>query len=182
MANNRFYTADPHFDHENILEYAFRPFRDVNQMNHTLIVNYNLEMDENDILYFIGDVSLTKHPEKLARYLRKIRARKVLVLGNHDEMKPFRYIEIGFESVHTSLEVNGRILVHDPAVASLRPDTTFVTGHVHNLFLKTKNAINVGVDVHAFKPVSEARLLELEGMGPFLPDPLGRQYTGRRHR
>lgn len=181
MAGRNFYTADPHFDHENILTYAFRPFRSVAQMNNTLVVNYNRDCTEDDTLYFIGDVSLTKHPDKLARYLRRIRPRKVLILGNHDDMKPFRYLDIGFDSVHTSLEVNGRILVHDPAVATIMPLKTFITGHVHNLFVKSANAINVGVDVHDFRPVSEERLIELEGAGPFIPDPLGRVYTGKRH-
>lgn len=181
MAGNRYYTADPHFDHENILKYAYRPFKSVNHMNNILIANYNAMCDGDDILYMVGDLCMGKHPEKLARHIRRIIAKKVLILGNHDEIKPWRYLEMGFESVHTSLEVNNRVLVHDPAVAQIYPDSSFVCGHVHNWFLKCQNVVNVGVDVHGYQPVSEAEVTRLERCSGFLADPLGREYTGRRN-
>lgn len=91
--------------------------------------------------------------------------RKILVLGNHDELKAFSYIEAGFESVHTSLEVNGRILIHDPAVATINPNKTFICGHVHTLFLKCSNTINVGVDQFSFMPVQESTIIDIENSG-----------------
>ena len=48
-------TADTHFNHSNIIEFCDRPFRDVEEMNETLIVNWNSKVGENDTVYHVGD-------------------------------------------------------------------------------------------------------------------------------
>lgn len=151
-----YFTADTHYGHENILKYATRPFENVNQMDKVLIRNHNEVVTKEDVVYFLGDFSL-----KSARYLdyyesilNKLNGRKVLILGNHDELSPFQYIKVGFESVHTSLELSGLILIHDPAIASMDKTKEFLCGHVHGLFTKCGNAFNVGVDVWGYRPIT----------------------------
>ena len=81
-------------------------------------------------------------------------------MGNHDSLKPFTYINAGFTSVHTSLELtyndNQYILVHDPAPATIQKYNNYrwLCGHIHLIFKKYKNILNVGVDVHDFKPIN----------------------------
>ena len=40
-ASRVFFTSDTHFNHMNIISYCQRPFRDIHEMNETIIVNWN---------------------------------------------------------------------------------------------------------------------------------------------
>jgi calcineurin-like phosphoesterase family protein len=162
-----FATADPHYFHSQINKYCKRPFRDEKHMRNTLIENYNKVVPTDGVCFFIGDMAMigTSQWEKMRGLLNKLNGTKHLILGNHDEIKPFRYIDCGFQSVHTSLQlticIDGVdiefVLNHDPCVWDLVPDDyILICGHIHNLFkiLPYKNTINVGVDVWGYTPVS----------------------------
>lgn len=160
-------TSDPHYFHNQISEYCNRPFKNEHAMRNTLIENYNNTVPEDGVCFFVGDMGMlgTSQWERLTGLLKKLNGAKHLILGNHDEMKPFRYVNVGFTSVHTSLqlilEIDGKrvkfILNHDPCIWDLVPDdTVLLCGHIHNLFkiLPQKNTVNVGVDVWDYRPVS----------------------------
>ena len=51
-----FFTSDTHFGHRNIIEYCNRPFKDVVEMDKILVQKYNYLVQENDIVYFLGDI------------------------------------------------------------------------------------------------------------------------------
>ena len=150
----KFFTADWHLWHENMLDLCGRPFNKCNQMHKKLLYNHNSLVGPKDTLYILGDVYWKNSPEELERIIRNYNGRKILILGNHDRLKPFEYVEAGFESVHTSLDIEDFILVHDPCYSIVHPDRNYLCGHVHDLFVKQKNALNVGVDVWDFKPIS----------------------------
>jgi len=125
-------------------------------MDTTLIKNFNKVLKPEDELFIIGDLTVFG-PEKkpyIESLVKKINCRKYLILGNHDRFKPFDYEEVGFISVHTALEVDGYILRHDPACAIVAPEKTWFCGHVHTLFKRIKNVVNVGVDQWNYFPVS----------------------------
>ena len=48
-----FYTADLHLGHENVIKFCGRPFLNVEEMNETLIKNWNGAVGENDTVYEI---------------------------------------------------------------------------------------------------------------------------------
>lgn len=167
-----FFTSDPHYGHANILKYCpNRDFKNTHEMEKALIKNWNDLVEDSDEVFVIGDFTLDKNPEKIQSILEKLNGTKHLILGNHDNLKPFQYVECGFTSVHTSLKLpNGYILAHDPAVATaLSPGSVLLHGHVHELWKnQTSNTnvvmYNVGVDVHGLKPISLADIiLEIEG-------------------
>jgi calcineurin-like phosphoesterase family protein len=116
-------------------------------------------------VYILGDLTLEKDKEPIRRLLDKLNGKKHLILGNHDYLNPHVYVDIGFHSVHTSLEieVNGYplCLVHDPALSQLDRTKYFLCGHIHDLFKKQKNCINVGVDVWDYYPVSIHQIEEI---------------------
>lgn len=154
----KWFTADFHFGHESIIAYTGRPFETGKEMDREIIKRFNSKVAEDDVAYILGDFTMDgpNHTDKIENLVRKLNGRKILILGNHDRLKALTYVDIGFESVHTSLylESVGVFLVHDPATSIIVPSKTWLCGHVHTLFKQVKNVINVGVDVWDYYPVS----------------------------
>ena len=150
-----YFTSDLHLEHPNIIHYCGRPFRNVQQMNKVLIKNWNSVINEDDVVYMLGDLSIKPPAYKrgLWHFVDNMKGKKHLILGNHDYLEPFDYIDMGFISVHTMLWLEEFTLIHDPAQA-YKINGPVLHGHVHQNWKKHKNAINVGVDVWDFKPVS----------------------------
>jgi calcineurin-like phosphoesterase family protein len=149
-----FFTADWHLWHDNIIELCSRPFNKLKHMHNTLIKNHNDVVSKDDHVYIIGDLYWGRNPHNLINIINKFNGKKHLILGNHDLLKPFEYEETGIVQVATWLEVEEFILVHDPAKSIVYPGRRFLCGHVHDLFVRQKNVVNVGVDVWNFHPIS----------------------------
>ena len=80
-----FYTSDTHFQHDRIIELSNRPFRDVAEMDDTLIRNWNSVVGPQDIVWHLGDFSLKLgQTERLAWIFHELAGIKRLILGNHD--------------------------------------------------------------------------------------------------
>ena len=150
-------TSDFHFGHENIIKFCNRPFKNRHQMDSAMIDNYNSIVADDDIVFILGDFSMSNNREVISSYCNKLKGQKHLILGNHDRMRPFA-------SVHTSyvLEKYNLFMVHDPAVCVVGKQMGYncVCGHIHNLFKFHNGVLNVGVDVSDFKPISIDKVME----------------------
>ena len=51
----RWVISDTHFDHQRIIEYTNRPFSSVDEMNAVIIKNWNSVINQDDIVYVLGD-------------------------------------------------------------------------------------------------------------------------------
>ena len=80
---NKFYIADCHFGHKNIIDFDSRPFADVSEMDEKLIENWNLVVKKNDIIYVLGDFIWAKESQ-WPNYLERLKGQIVLIKGNHD--------------------------------------------------------------------------------------------------
>lgn len=80
---NIFFISDPHFGHANIIRYCDRPFKDVQEMNETLIKNWNDTVNPDDIIFILGDIAFGG-AATFEEIVPKLNGRKYLVLGNHD--------------------------------------------------------------------------------------------------
>lgn len=160
-----YYIADTHFGHDNIRRLANRPFDSVEEMDRTMIDNWNARVTDGDDIYILGDFSF-KSKDPLS-YLRILKGNKHLIIGNHDtklindpecrkcftEIADLKMVDDhGTQIVcchYPLLEWNGyyRNVIH-------------FYGHIHNnlnnetnqYMLKIKKAYNVGVDVIGFMP------------------------------
>ena len=166
----KYFTADQHFFHANIIKYANRPFENTYFMNKTIISNYRKVVREEDEVYFLGDLMMGGMAKagRLTGIINGLPGVKHLILGNHDRLKPRDiYVSMGFSSVQKRLEVTLEgtefHMVHNPANALL-PNVKWLCGHIHAHWLSKKNDIgavivNVGVDVWDFSPVSLEQVL-----------------------
>lgn len=83
-----FITSDIHFNHKNLMKYCpeSRPFSSVEEMDETIIRNWNKKVTVNDSVYILGDVSFAK-PSATVNFLYRLNGKLFLVVGNHDTDK-----------------------------------------------------------------------------------------------
>ena len=79
---NIFFTSDTHFEHERIIEYCRRPFKDKNEMTEALIKNWNDLIGPDDIVFHLGDFSWGGSAA-WNDVLNRLNGHIHLVLGNH---------------------------------------------------------------------------------------------------
>jgi calcineurin-like phosphoesterase family protein len=146
-------------------------------MNNYIVDLYNDSINEGDTLYNLGDIMLSDRLDDFKRIYQNMKhkmeiSNNILILGNHDYLKPWSYLDLGYQSVHTSLEIRvgmysafdgtlSLILAHDPAVAAcIGKNKILICGHVHQLYKYIYNEenniliINVCLDVWNNKFVS----------------------------
>lgn len=151
-----FVTADTHFNHTNIIKYCNRPFKDVNEMNETIIKNWNEVVGVNDIVYHLGDFGFgTK--EELQKIFDRLNGKKYLIIGNHDFRVGIKYYqELGF------IEVYRKQCIFDKYIFTHRPievtkNYINLYGHIHDkpvdLKYDDENHTCVCLDRTDFKPL-----------------------------
>jgi calcineurin-like phosphoesterase family protein len=127
-------------------------------MEQVIISNYRKVVSSSDTCYFLGDFTIkgSQHRAHLEWLVDQLPGTKILILGNHDKFNPFTYVDVGFQSVHTALDIGEFVLVHDPALCNVDKSRKWLCGHIHNLFKMNRNGnvLNVGVDQWGFFPVT----------------------------
>ena len=170
-----YFISDTHFGHRNIVRY--RPFNDIEEMDNTLINNWNSTVHENDEVYILGDF-IYKSDKHCSYYLRQLAGKKHFIVGNHDN----KWMACGgnlsdyFVSIDNLKEIQddkGRYLAlcHYPlmewrgsayAIHDKDKGNNFlIHGHLHHQknisyeFIKNNIpcALNAGVDINGYKPV-----------------------------
>ncbi|MBR2655575.1 MAG: metallophosphoesterase [Loktanella sp.] len=155
-----YYTADPHFFHERILEFCDRPFTSIGEMNGRILAHYQASVGPDDDLWIVGDVAMVRSDmaDQLSAMLQSIPGRKHLIVGNHDE--PWVRALPVWTSVHDMVEIiddgTRLTLCHYPMITwpGARRGALQLFGHVHQNWQGSRKAVNVGVDVWDFKPVT----------------------------
>ena len=83
LKNNIFFTSDTHFQHENIIKYASRPFENANEMDEVLIKNWNSVVGENDIVFHLGDF-MFGNIKRFWEFRGRLNGKIYFIHGNHD--------------------------------------------------------------------------------------------------
>jgi calcineurin-like phosphoesterase family protein len=77
------FTADPEFDHGNIIRYCNRPFNSLKHMNDEITNRWNSVVTNKDTVYILGDFA---YKNELG-FAKQLNGEKYLVPGNHDKLK-----------------------------------------------------------------------------------------------
>lgn len=90
---NIWVTSDTHFGHKNILGFTdrntgqpVRPFDSVEEMNETMVENWNSVVKPGDKVYHLGDVFFGSKDDFKSLW-PKLNGSKRLIVGNHDDVK-----------------------------------------------------------------------------------------------
>jgi calcineurin-like phosphoesterase family protein len=164
MKTQFFFTGDEHYGHENIIRLCHRPFKDVKEMNETLIARFNQVVPdhESSLTIHLGDIFYKLLPAEAVNILQSLHGRHVLILGNHDglvEQTPYlKSLFWGVDKMHEMFDYSGNriVLCHYPLESwnhSLSKRSWHLHGHIHS---KNENRrpqrLDVGVDGHDFRP------------------------------
>ncbi len=127
-----FIISDTHFEHANVIEYAGRPFNNVEEMNETIIKNWNQVVGENNVVIHLGDFAFGGYGN-VEKFINKLNGRVILIKGNHDYS--LRQLQtMNFFRVVRNLVYNDIFFTHKP-VSEIELDRRKMAvnfhGHVH---------------------------------------------------
>lgn len=173
MSVMNFYIADTHFGHKNVIQFDNRPFKNIDEMDRTIIANWNAVVGQDDDVYIIGDFCYRSDKGPLW-YLKKLNGRKHLIRGNHDNyllkdeevMKEFVSVD---KMAHIKDGQYTILMCHFPIAEwnQYNRGAWHIYGHIHNSkqgcykFLKNEErALNAGCMINNYIPVAIEQLIE----------------------
>lgn len=156
--------ADTHWGHNKSLSFVqpdgspLRPFSSVEEMNESLVDNWNSVVKPQDTVYHLGDICI---PRSGIKYLSRCNGRKVLFRGNHDSNFKLKELAEYFDDIRGCFYRNGLVFSHFPVHPSNLKGAYKgnVHGHLHchliiDQGLVDKRYFNACVERNNFTPVS----------------------------
>lgn len=167
---NVFVTSDLHFNHDNIVEACGRTTT-VDAHNDWIISQCNSVVGVDDVVYHLGDFTLSKNVELIKGYISRLNGQWFMLKGNHDK-RAWQSIEgctgLGdyHETVVTSVETGKKtrlIMCHYPFQSwnMSRHGSVHLHGHTHGTIGNTVlNRFDVGLDANPdFQPYNLHELI-----------------------
>lgn len=170
-----YYISDTHFGHYNIIRLCSRPFSSVEEMDETIINNWNNVVKDTDTVYIGGDFCY-KSGKDPVEYLKRLNGHKHLLAGNHDKLvlkspAARKYFESIKDIMNIMDEDKRIVLCHYPMVEwdGFFRDTIHLYGHIHNntsnntynIVKNIPNCYNIGADVLGFTPRTLKEIIEI---------------------
>lgn len=168
-----YFTSDLHLGHKNIIKLCNRPFTSLEEMDETLIANWNQVVTNGDTIYIVGDLMFRTqtHPIDV---VKRLKGRKHLIIGNHDRswLNKLEATDF-FKSVENYAEINdgkrNLTLCHYPMMSWGRTGSGsyLIHGHIHNnrdaaywpLLASMDHALNACVEINQYQPVTFDQLV-----------------------
>ena len=156
-----YFTADTHFSQERTLNLSKRPFNSVNEMDLTLLVNWNRKIKPTDTVYHLGDFGLMNIRPLL-------NGKIILIKGNYERNLPYllegyeNYFDEIYDNIHSiSYNHNGVdyniTMAHEPnkiKFMKISENSINLFGHIHKLCMVKPYGLCVSSDAHNFEPIS----------------------------
>ncbi len=95
---NVWFASDYHFCHANVIRFDGRPFDNVEEMNETLVNNWNSVVKPTDTVIYLGDLSFEKNGNETKKLIDRLNGKIHYILGNHDDERVIRNLK-RFETV-----------------------------------------------------------------------------------
>lgn len=190
---NIYFFSDPHYGHKNICrgvsewkkeesptgQQRTRDFDTLEEMNDTLVNNFNSVVKENDVAWCLGDWSFGGH-ENIKRFRDRLNCKTIhLVFGNHDQHiepinSPYRglfasvqyvkefHLKLGTEKTG-KFGKQGFFLSHysHRVWNKSHHGTIHLWGHSHGTLPMYGKSMDVGVDTHNLYPYHLDEILDI---------------------
>lgn len=164
----KFYIADWHYDHKNVIHFDNRPFSSIEEMNKELIDRWNKVVSADDVVYILGDMFWCKVHEAI-EVMDKLNGQKILIKGNHDRTHDSKF-KNKFVRVADYLEIDDGdrkvVLCHYPITCFKNHFYGWyhLYGHVHNSFEHNMMEKNRDLVVNLYD-----RQCEMYNVGAMMP-------------
>lgn len=161
------FTADTHFQHANIIKYCGRPFTSAEEMDETMITNWNAVVQPRDIVYHLGDFVFCRKTEVVEAYIRRLNGHINLVWGNHDKHVVKRAQGFAGQSQYREIKIEGQsiTLMHYAMRVwnKSHHGSWQLFGHTHDELPEEEHQLqtDVGMDARGFCPMSFEQVKEL---------------------
>lgn len=176
-----FFTSDTHFGSEDTLVRENRPFKNHKEFDKYVISLWNKQANKKDIIYHLGDFLNYNSKDELSwekslTYVKKIKAKVILIIGGNEQrvidkhfngnFESFRKfcIKLGFYDVKIDCELKIAkqkfYLNHHPR--NHKKDYINLFGHTHRTTgLWKPYGLNVGCDLNHFFLYSEDEIFRI---------------------
>lgn len=163
--SNTFLISDPHWNHQaacTIFKRAdgspLRNFKDADACDAYMIERWNSVVKSADKVYVLGDIVMPKNRAKLHEVMPQLNGTKVLIKGNHDQMKPEAYLSY-FKDIRGSHLLDNLVLTHIPLhPGSLTRWRGNIHGHLHSNAVTMVNNLGQEVEDPKYFCVSVERI------------------------
>ena len=97
-----YYIADMHLfcksqTQEGRLNFDNRPFQNTEEMHQHFLEEWNKQITNGDTIYILGDMSLRGRNDELISLVARLKGKKILIKGNHDDLSDYRYKQLFHE-------------------------------------------------------------------------------------
>ena len=168
QAQNIYFTSDTHFSQQRAFELSKRPFKSVEDMDLSIISNWNKTVTMNDIVYHAGDIGdidnirdiLSCLNFKTLYFIPGNYERRADILVNLQEIaqtisgRAIKFCNPGAQVMYHDKLYH---VVHEPDIGTVipeYPDNVVLFGHIHGRAFGKKNGFDIGTDYHNYTPVS----------------------------
>ena len=174
-----FFTADTHFGHAAIIRHCQRPFKSIEEMDDTLVANWNSMITPEDIVYFLGDFAW----RNIGEYTKRLNGNIHLIRGSHDKQIGNFSTQFVTVSDLKSVVIEGIRLVLAHYAMRVWDASHFnswqLYGHSHCRLKAIGKQLDVGVDGHGFFPWRFGEIKEYMKMREDNPNYVGRVTTAQ---
>lgn len=151
----RFVVSDNHFNHENIIGYAERPYNSLDRMNTQMIRNWNNTISDDDTVIYGGDLTFGSLDDA-EDIISRLNGNMMMIEGNHDDYSAENVSVPMVED--TIIQHMGYRFWYTHRPENVPDDWTEweLHGHVHNnlpFINYSDNRINISVDVIEYTPI-----------------------------
>lgn len=155
------------FSHKNIIKYCNRPFKSKEEMDETMVKNWNSVVSSGDTVYHLGDFSFYNSTIKTNQMLLRLNGKIIFCQGNHD--KDINQIFPRLPQIIILRHEGRRLILCHYAMRvwdNSHRNSWHLYGHSHGTLPSIGKSHDVGVDSNKFTPISFDQLKDIMSKKP----------------